>query len=238
MEQFDVEHQAAIDNARSRNAGAEEIADAGQMAKKRWGWPQYKPLVEIAAARELLVIAANLSRADARKVFADGFKSLPAPFDEKLFAATWNVKRNSAMRAIMIDSHCGQLASNMEGGMIAAQRARDAVMANALIAHHDRGAVLIAGRGHVRRDLGVPLYLAELLSAQKREASMVAVGFVEVEETKTRPADYTELRNETEPSFDYVWFTARQLRDDPCKGMTLKPLAPAKSVAISAQITQ
>jgi uncharacterized iron-regulated protein len=252
MEQFDVEHQRLIDGVRERSGDAEAIADAGQMAKKRWGWPQYKPLVSTAVTRELPVMAANLSRAEARKVFADGLKSLPPPYDEKLFASTWNAERNAIMRAIMIESHCGQLVSEMEGGMIAAQRARDAVMANVLVQHHDRGAVLIAGRGHVRRDLGVPLYLSYLLSDRKRDTkretdyktSTLAVGFVEVDEGKTTPADYkeirNEIRNETEPPFDYVWFTARQIRDDPCKGMTLTPPppppAPVKPAAVSATV--
>lgn len=244
MEQFDVEHQVAIDNARSRNADAEAIADAGQMAKKRWGWPQYKPLVTSAVTHQLPITAANWSRADARKVFADGLKSLPHPLDEKLFLSTWNVARNAAMRAIMVENHCGQLASTMEGGMIAAQRARDAVMANALVAHANRGAVLIAGRGHVRRDLGVPLYLSPLIPKQIIGENTLVIAFVEVDEDKNKLGDYAELRSEVsgEPPFDYVWFTARQVRDDPCKDMTLKPLvpplAPAKPVVVSAQIMQ
>ena len=44
--------------------------------------------------------------------------------------------------------------------MARAQFARDAVMARALAAHAERGVVLLAGNGHVRRDIGVPRWLA------------------------------------------------------------------------------
>ena len=40
--------------------------------------------------------------------------------------------------------------------MALAQVARDQQMARAVAAHAGRGAVLLAGNGHVRRDLGVP----------------------------------------------------------------------------------
>ena len=56
--------------------------------------------------------------------------------------------------------------------------ARDAVMAGvlreALLARPGHGAVLIAGNGHVRRDLGVPQWLTALPAA-----ALWVVGFVE-----------------------------------------------------------
>src|SRR5204862_100124 len=46
MEQFDSEHQAAIDAAREKKADAEGVADAGRFDRKGWNWPLYRPLVE------------------------------------------------------------------------------------------------------------------------------------------------------------------------------------------------
>jgi uncharacterized iron-regulated protein len=55
--------------------------------------------------------------------------------------------------------HCGALPASLWPRMAAAQFARDAVMARALAAGGERGAVLLAGNGHVRRDIGVPRWL-------------------------------------------------------------------------------
>src|SRR5438067_4951546 len=44
MEQFDTEHQAAIDAARAKGGDAEAIADAGHFDRKGWNWPLYRPL--------------------------------------------------------------------------------------------------------------------------------------------------------------------------------------------------
>jgi uncharacterized iron-regulated protein len=108
--------------------------------------------------------------------------------------------------------------------MVNAQRARDMTMASALVTHADRGGILIAGRGHVRRDFGVPIYLAHWLP----KASILSIGFVEVLEDRTTPSQYEELTSEIAKPFDIVWFTAKQERSDPCEGMTLKKFPSAK----------
>src|SRR5262249_51930752 len=48
MEQFDVQHQPALDAARALGANAEALADAGQLDRKGWNWPLYEPLVRFA----------------------------------------------------------------------------------------------------------------------------------------------------------------------------------------------
>ena len=85
--------------------------------------------------------------------------------------------------------------------MVEAQRARDARMAQVLSRH--RATVLIAGSGHAQRDRGVPLYLAA--------DEVLSIAFVEVEPENTRPQDFLSAT-----SFDYVWFTQRATREDPC----------------------
>ena len=71
MEQFDREHQGALDAAQKRGASAEEIADAGQFDRKGWNWPLYRPLIEFALEHRWPIVAANLSRRDARAIAAD-----------------------------------------------------------------------------------------------------------------------------------------------------------------------
>jgi uncharacterized iron-regulated protein len=87
--------------------------------------------------------------------------------------------------------------------MVEAQRARDARMASVLKGE----SVLVAGAGHARRDRGVPLYLPS--------DGIVSIAFMEVEDGKIRPQQYFN-GFATTVSFDYVWFTPRAVRGDPC----------------------
>jgi uncharacterized iron-regulated protein len=70
------------------------------------------------------------------------------------------------------------------------------------------GAVLIAGAGHVRRDRGVPYYLAQ----EQPQASLVTVALQEVARDLSEPVAYGWHVG----AFDYVWFTPRASDEDPC----------------------
>jgi uncharacterized iron-regulated protein len=201
MEQFDSEHQAAIDAARAVGADAERLADGGQFERKGWNWPLYKPLVEFALAHGWPLAGANLSRSDARAVVADPARArLPAPAPAVL----------AALERDIVEGHCGAAPPAARlAGMVEAQRARDARMAEVLAAQRT-ATVLIAGIGHVRKDRGVPLYLPS--------GDPVSVAFVEVQDDKRAPRDYFD-GFATPASFDYLWFTPRAEREDPCKGM-------------------
>jgi uncharacterized iron-regulated protein len=236
MEQFDRAHQAAINTARHAlmqdaqlmgearrkflHEAADAIATAGQLNRTSWKWPQYQPLVETAINLDLPLVAGNLSRAEAREVFRRGFAAMPVMLDAALWQRTWNPARDAAVRDTMKAGHCGQLPDSMAPGMVNAQRARDALMAEAIAPHAATGAVLIAGRGHVRRDVGVPLYISD----HDPHATMLVIGFIEVAEGKNSLADYTEIQSTLGRPFDIVWFTPRQSRPDPCAGLSLDKL--------------
>ena len=82
--------------------------------------------------------------------------------------------------------------------MMRVQRARDAMMADRLAATSGRGGgVLIAGNGHVRKDRGVPWYLARL----RPGARSVSIGLLEVRDGVLEPPSGLP--------YDYVWFTPR-----------------------------
>lgn len=195
MEQFDSDFQPAIDAALARGADAEAIADAGHFDRKGWNWPLYRPLVEFAVERHWPIIAANLSRTEARRIVRDPSASGLPPAPE--LAKT--LERDIA------ESHCGQPPPpKLLAGMVEAQRARDARMATLLRAP----SVLVTGVGHARRDRGVPLYLPG--------ADILSIGFIEVDAEKKSPRDYlTGLFSPA--SFDYLWFSARAEREDPCR---------------------
>jgi uncharacterized iron-regulated protein len=83
--------------------------------------------------------------------------------------------------------------------MARAQFARDAVMASAVTANAGHGLVLLAGNGHVRRDIGVPLWLSPPLRSR-----VFSVGYLEKGNTSIATA------------FDAVVITAAASRSDPC----------------------
>jgi uncharacterized iron-regulated protein len=188
MEQFDSEHQAAIDAARPK--GAEAVADAGRFDRKGWNWPLYKPLVQFALDRGWPLAAANLSRAEARAIVADpSHTNLP-------LAAPGVIGK---LEKDIVEGHCGQTPEATRlAGMVAAQRARDARMASVL----KEPGVLVAGRGHARRDRGVPAYLGS--------ADVVSIAFTEADASRLSPREYDSS------SYDYLWFTMHAVRDDPC----------------------
>lgn len=198
MEQFDSEHQPALEAAQSGAADAERLADAGRFDREGWNWRLYQPLVEFAVSRGWPVLAANLSRAEARTAGAAS-STLPPP----------ESGLKAALEREMVDGHCGNKPdAKTLSFMVTTQRERDARMAEVLKAAPAGRTVLIAGNGHVRRDRGVPLYLGD--------ADAVVIGQVEVRPGMERSEAYLDGGFATARSYDYVWFTPRATREDPC----------------------
>jgi uncharacterized iron-regulated protein len=192
MEQLDSDEQPAIDAARAAGADAERIAAAGHFDRQGWNWPLYRPLVEFALEQGWPLVAANLSRAEARGIVADPGRSRLAPAPLAV---------SHALERDIIEGHCGAAPQAKRlAGMVEAQRARDARMASVL----KSPSVLIAGVGHARRDRGVPLYLSD--------RDVLSVAFVEIEPGKSAGRDYADSA-----SYDYLWFTVRAVRKDPCR---------------------
>lgn len=174
MEQFDREQQGALDAAMRDCADAACVIAHAAPGKSGWHWDYYAPMIQLALDYDLPLYAANLSRADASKVVRDGFTAALSP----ALIAGYHLDALpqalvTAQETEVRDSHCGQLPEPMVGPMARAQIARDVVMAQTLRDHASTGAVLLAGNGHVRRDIGVPYWL--------RQAGLapVAVGFLE-----------------------------------------------------------
>ena len=219
MEQFDRENQAAIDTSLAAGADAEAVAVAGRFDRHGWQWEGYEPLVRIAIDARLPVVAANLSRRAARDVATQGFDRLQPPPAALALADAWSNARETTLVQTLVESHCGQLRAEDAAPLARAQRARDAVIADSLLRYRANGAVLIAGAGHARRDLAVPLYLR----ARAPDASIASVALTEVEPGVDDVAAYrtTAVAGSIDPPFDYLWFSARAEREDPCAGFSL-----------------
>src|SRR5213593_1930643 len=174
-------------------------------------WRLYQPIAEIALAAGLPVVAANLPATAARAVARGDLAALD-PALVRRHALDRPAPAQAALEDEIRAAHCGALPDTLVPGMVTAQRARDAEMAERLVAGQRDGAVLIAGAGHVRTD-AVPRALALLAP----EARVVSVAWVEVADGWTTPADYgARFGGGARLPFDYVWFTARADNVDHC----------------------
>jgi uncharacterized iron-regulated protein len=184
------------------------------------GWPDYtiyRPILETALDAGLPVVAGDAPRADRRALARKGLESLGA---ERVAALSLErplgVAEDARLLDTLFDGHCGLMPREALAPLVSVQRLRDAVLADAMISADDGGAdgaVLIAGAGHVRKDFGVPRYLAW------HDASPVAtVGFVEVRADAKQPEDYSAVFGDGAALYDYVWFTPGRgaARGDPC----------------------
>jgi uncharacterized iron-regulated protein len=180
------------------------------------GWPDfalYRPIFQEALASRLPLVAANLSRAAAREMMKKGLEALPEDVRGWMARAPEPTPAElEQLRREMAREHCGELPEALLRPLVQAQRARDAQLAaRTAAAAGDRGALLVAGDGHARRDRGVPAWL----SREAPGRTVVAVGHLEVEAGRQHPDDYAADYGGTLP-FDFIVFTPAAAREDPC----------------------
>ena len=149
----------------------------------------------------------NLSREELRTMSTEGAS---AELDALLQPCLLPVAEKTLKSDIAV-SHCDMLDDAMIDRMFAAQRLRDASLANVLI-EAGKPAMLIAGNGHVRLDYGV----GQILSL-KQTGSLLSVGLVEVHPDSPAMIDYEHLFVDGVPIFDVVIFTPRVRDEDPCE---------------------
>ena len=221
FEQFDGEYDAALQRRQlAGKISADDVAEAVKFNRQGWEWKFYRPLVEIAIRYAMPIRAANLSRGAAGQIAKQGLAALaPGRVTALQLETTWSTEKEQVLRDIIIEGHCHALPGTMVPAMVAAQRARDATLAAALLNAGSAGAVLIAGNGHVRRDFAVPVYLQAATPGE----TVCAVGILEVAEELSEPHSYIKSRIPGVPQFDFAWFTPRWDRLDPCTAFKAVP---------------
>lgn len=163
MEQFDHERQADLDRASRECTDAACVVAMASAAKVGWSWDLYTPVIELALRDHLPLLAANLSRADAGKVVSDGLTALGPEL-----VSAYGLERPLPPELLqpqvdeVREGHCDMLPAELLEPMANAQIARDITMAETMRPYAEGGVVLIAGNGHVRRDIGVPYWLRSL----------------------------------------------------------------------------
>ncbi len=172
---------------------------------KASGWPDfalYYPVFK--ALGQARIYGAALPRAKVRRAFDVGAAAVLGPraalfgLDQPLPAKQLRTRMDE-----QFEDHCQAMPRDLMKGMVEAQRLRDGALARATLqALDDTGGpvVVIAGKGHVRRDWGVPA----LLRVARPDLDMLSIGFLE--EAPSAP-----------PPFD-LWVVTRPApREDPCK---------------------
>lgn len=168
------------------------------------GWPDYalyRPVFAALGAAE--VYGAALPIDDVRGAIGTGaaaqFAGDPSRFGlDRALPGAQQAEREAMQRA----AHCGMLPDGMLGGMVEAQRLRDAAFAATVLRALDETGgpvVLITGNGHARTDWAVPFMIGQAAP----EVDVIAVGQFETPPDAAVPFDQWRVTDPVD-------------RDDPC----------------------
>lgn len=220
LEMLTVDQQPQVDAALARAPGdPDALGEAVRWSESRWpSFLMYRPILAAGLEAGLPVVATNLPRATVREIVTKGEPALDGRLRERLAREEpLPAEILAGLRDEMRESHCNELPEAMLDPLVLAQRARDARISERLVAADEggRGAILIAGKGHVRKDRGVPAYLAK--DAPGR--TVLALAFVEAEPELREPGAYAEEWGTPTLPFDVVVFTPGAERDDPCAAL-------------------
>jgi uncharacterized iron-regulated protein len=143
-----------------RTASEQQVQLALRWNVAGWPWTRYAPAVMAAVRAGVPVAGANLPKDRQRQAMRDDLLDRRLP--EAALAA-----QQQAVR----EGHCGMVPAEQIPRMTRIQIARDVAMAQtvAALARPGKTVLLLAGSGHVRPDLGVPLHLPATLTVQALE---------------------------------------------------------------------
>jgi uncharacterized iron-regulated protein len=180
------------------------------------GWPErklYEPVFSAALQAHYKLFPANIARDRLNSIIKGDNESIPKDIAQRLEDNPLPPDMDAALRKEIDESHCHMLPEDMVHAMMMGQRVRDAVMADSLLKYQQAdGIVFIGGSGHAQ-NRGVPYYI----KAEKPDAKVFNIAWMEVDKQLTTAKAYRDYWGIDELPFDYVWFTARIDRPDPCE---------------------
>jgi len=208
----------------------DDVAEQLNWAASGWPpWALYQPIFASLWQAGLPLAAGSLPREGVKQLVQDGewqtFNSQTLGLNHPLPQGL-----EEGLKQTLIESHCGYFPQQHAEHLIKIQRARDALLADAMLnPKWESGALLIAGAGHVREDRAVPYYLRQHLGA----ASIATLSFVEVSADQPTLEDYftdAELAP-TSAIYDYIWFTPKTDEIDHCAELRQQLAAPPETTA-------
>lgn len=198
-----------IDEAQAAELRTIQDEEPDEIARRLYwsesGWPDfalYRPIFAAAKRAHVTLLAASPSAERVRASMAGLSEAelellkLKEPLPEAQLRAQADEIR---------ESHCGHANDAMVTAMQRAQSFKDAFMAEKLL-EAGGPVLLIAGRGHVRKDRGVPVFVA-----RRGAKSSLSIAFIDVGRDQRELGDYDTR------AFDYVVFTPRVSDADPCE---------------------
>lgn len=229
FEMLERDVQPVVDQVVTRaQPTTDALAAATNFAASGWDWAAYEPLFALALQHDLPILAGNAPRTEVRQVAQAGLNVLAVERQQALgLADPLPPPAQAALIAEIVAGHCGYLTPEQAEPLAAAQRLRDATMADVILGATGDPVVLIAGRGHVRTDYGIPRYLHQ----RQPGIETLAVALVEVRAEAEQVAAYLEAEAVGPPGvFAYRWFTPRVTMDDPCEAFreSLEQMEPER----------
>lgn len=136
-------------------ASEENVRNALHWNDAGWPWKTYGPVVMTAVTHGVPVYGGNLPRTEMPSVMKQ------PDWDSHLSIDNWR-QQQEAIRV----GHCNLLPQTQIAPMARIQLAKDARLAQTAIAlvQPEKTVVIIAGRGHVLRNIGIPTWLPQQLS--------------------------------------------------------------------------
>ena len=192
-----------------RRAQPEDASDLAMALN--WGgsgWPSfqyYKPIFEIALHAKLEIAGGDLpGRANKRQSSTDADGIDP--------------RRLASWRDTMSKAHCDLISATELDAAARLQIARDdSMLQTASRVAGEHGAIVVAGRSHVRRDRNLPR------SIHPDEIRYIAL--IEAD-TRSEPRMYLPSSINGAPAYDYIWFTPAKGGETACERLRRRGLIP------------
>jgi len=190
LEMLQPEQQARVDAVEGQAQLPNDLPKALGW-QEGWDWQLYGPIVREALSSHIPLLAANLTLGEMRQAYRQP-------------TALQGAQSNAPMvKAALLEQvragHCNLLPESQLPAMLAVQQQRDRRIAERLLAAPEP-ALLFTGAYHARKDLGVPLHLADLGAKGESKVLLLA-----------------EVGEEVEAGMaDYVWYTAATPAQDYC----------------------
>ena len=190
FEMLSTDKQSKINKAKAdkKNIKPRNLAKTIEW-EKSWKWKDYQSIVELVFYEDIKMSAGNISRAEISTIY-QGAQQL------KGFISTKNEVKEM-IKKIIVNNHKMDIndTKNLDllDKFVQIQQYKDRRMADILVQSKEK-AVLIAGRHHIDKRIGVPLHIQDFKSPKK----VLAVIFCESE----KDIEFTEA--------DLIWLFKKQ----------------------------